>query len=326
MTRTLFALTPTYRPVGGVIKIFDYVAHAVDLGWRVVVCCPEPADPPPAVLGVPGLDRLAASDAISFRGDFRFGPTDRDAVFFSWPTHYAAVAQRLGRDFPLDRVMHIVQNVRHANPAFADGYGIRLLARPLTRIVLSHQILAAIRPLVHPRSRTELIPLGHRTEYFARSRSGGLESPVRVGYTTWKTDLGDRVAARLRGDADFEFRGIGGVVGWAQLRELYHWCDVFLSTPSPQEGHYLPGMEAMAAGAIVVTPDVGGNRAYCRFGENCVQVGYDDVDGIVVALRDIRNGTTDVAALRRAGYEELAHHSLDQERERFARLLDAVAT
>ena len=31
--RRLWAVTPSVKPVGGVVKVFDYVLHALDLGW-----------------------------------------------------------------------------------------------------------------------------------------------------------------------------------------------------------------------------------------------------------------------------------------------------
>ncbi len=40
--RRIYFLTPTFRPVGGVVKIFDYVNHARGFGLEPVICCPEP--------------------------------------------------------------------------------------------------------------------------------------------------------------------------------------------------------------------------------------------------------------------------------------------
>ncbi len=38
---TLHVITPTYRPAGGVVKIMDYVTHALDAGFAVSIFSPE---------------------------------------------------------------------------------------------------------------------------------------------------------------------------------------------------------------------------------------------------------------------------------------------
>jgi len=148
---------------------------------------------------------------------------------------------------------------------------------------------------------------------------------VKVGYTTWKSGVGDSVAQKLAKDPGFRFRAIREPVGWQELRDLYQWSDIFLATPLAEEGFYMPGLEAMAAGAVVVSPDAGGNRAYCRFGENCVRVGLDDADDYVRALESLRAGPTEeVERFRDAGYEAVGRHTLGHERERFGEFLEKL--
>jgi glycosyltransferase involved in cell wall biosynthesis len=111
-------------------------------------------------------------------------------------------------------------------------------------------------------------------------------------------------------------------VGWDELRDLYQWSDVFLATPLAEEGFYMPGLEAMAAGAVVVSPDAGGNRAYCRFGENCVRVEFGDAAGYVAALRGLKEADPgEIERLRRSGLETAGLHTLAHERERFGEFM-----
>src|SRR5688500_16340441 len=162
----------------------------------------------------------------------------------------------------------------------------------MARIMTNDVVLEAVKPYLNPSSMTEVIELGNDSDFFARKRSGGLGSPIKVGYTTWKSGVGDEVAASLSGSPEFEFRAIRNPVGWAELRELYHWPHVFLATPLVQEGFYMPGLEAMAAGAVVISSDAGGNRAYCDFGETCIAVGMDDAPAYVSALEGLRMAGT----------------------------------
>ncbi len=325
VTRTMYALTPSYRPVGGVIKVFDYVLHAVALGYEVRVACPRPFDPELPLFRVPGFEALSDSPSVTFLEGLRIAPEVDDLVFFSWPTHGVDIAARLPAGFPLPRIIHIIQNVRHANPRFADGFAVRMLSRPMSRIVINDQVLDAIRPFLDDRHPTEVIPLGHRTEYFAQERSGGLGSPLRVGYTTWKSAVGHEVRAQLEHDPRFTFRAIEDEVDWATLRDLYHWCDVFLGTPNVEEGFYLPGLEAMAAGAIVVISDAGGNMTYCRFDENCLGVAFEDADGYVAALEELASASdARIQEIRRAGDQRVKRHDLAREQASFAELVQKI--
>ena len=87
----------------------------------------------------------------------------------------------------------------------------------------------------------------------------------------------------------------------------------------------MPGLEAMAAGAVVISSDAGGNRAYCRFGENCVEVGFEDARDYVGALEGLREGGEEsIERLRRAGYEAVGRHTLEHERERFGQFMQKL--
>ena len=146
-----------------------------------------------------------------------------------------------------------------------------------------------------------------------------------MAYTTWKSPAGMAVEEALAGDPRFAFRSIRETVAWPELRDLYHWCDVFLGFPNPQEGFYLVGLEAMAAGALFVTPDVEGNRAYCRWGENCLRVEWNAVPTYLAALERLAAmGEAEVEAIRAAGYAVLPHHTLEEERRLFGEFLEEL--
>lgn len=336
---TIHFLTPTFVPNGGVVKIFDYVMHARRLGYRARVFCPRPLRsalpllgslaPTPALLRIERFQGLLDDDGVELTTDPRIGLGLRDFAYLSLPTQYPLAGARRPEWLSPERVIHIVQNVRHANPAWLDGYGLRLLGRPMARIATNDVVLDAIRPYLNHRSLTRVIPLGHQLGYFAGAPRGELHRPIRVAYTTWKSDIGDRVARRLRGRR-FAFRAIRHPVGWPRLRELYAWCDVFLAAPNPQEGFYMPAFEAMEAGAIVIIPDAGGNRAYCRFGENCVHAELDDAPSYVAAIERVaRMGSDELEAMRERARAELGRFTLEREaagfRDFMAELEERVA-
>jgi hypothetical protein len=317
--RRMYFMTPTFRPVGGVVKIFDYVNHAISLGYEPIIACPEKYKPGLPLFEIERFSRISPENGIRFTGLDKVAVGPHDLAFLSWPTHYEVAEPRFSRWTEHEQVIFIVQNVRWANPGWIGGYALRLLSRPMARIMTNEVVLEACRPYLNETSMTEVITLGNDSAFFAKSRTGGLSSPLKVGYTTWKSGVGDEVAVHFAGDPSFQFRAIRNPVGWGELKELYHWSDVFLATPLGEEGFYMPGLEAMAAGSVVVTPDAGGNMAYCRFGENCLPVSLDDAGDYAAALRALRGyGAEEIEALRRGGYAAVGRHTLEHERDGFA--------
>ena len=323
--KRMYFMTPTFRPVGGVVKVFDYVNHALSLGYEPIIACPESYKPGLPLFEIPRFSGISPENGIPFTDLEKVAVGPHDLAFLSWPTHYEIVEPRLSRWTRHEQVIFIVQNVRWANPSFTGGYALRLLSRPMARIMTNDVVFEAVKLYLNPSSMSEVILLGNESGFFAKERTGGFGSPMRVGYTTWKSGVGDEVARMLADDPRFEFRAIREPVGWRELRELYQWSDVFLATPLVEEGFYMPGLEAMAAGAVVISSDAGGNRAYCRFGENCIEVGFEDAGGYVGALKSLREGgTREIEQLRRGGYEAVKLHTLEHERERFGEFMERL--
>lgn len=324
--RRIYFLVPRFNPVGGILRDLCFAAHARDLGYEVVVGCEHEAyDPNLPIFGIPHVRDLSPQNGVRFVDASEVSVGPQELAFFSGVGLYRLIERRLSQWTQDEQVIQAVRGPRPAEASFAGGYGRKLLGRPLARMVTNEYNLEAIRPYLNPHSMTEIIPLGHDTTYFEKRREGGVGSPVRVAYTTWKSEVGDEAASLLEDDPAFEFRAIRGTAGWEELRELYHWADVFFCTPLYAEGFYLPGLEAMAAGAIVVTPDAYGNRAYCNFGENCVRVEHSDPKSYVEALRGIASAAPVVLdAMRRLGYETAARHTWEAEERRFAAFLERL--
>jgi hypothetical protein len=323
--RTLHVLTPFYKPNGGVMKLMDYATHALSEGYRVSIWSPEQPSPSLPLFTNDRYRHVLDDPRVTFHSDPRLAIRAGDLVLVSLPRNYEIAYRSLPAGMSPERIIHIIQNVRHANPAWSDGWALRLLTRPVARISTNHAIDEAIRPWLDQRAYHEVINLGHDLDFFRKSRSdGSMSRPVRVAYTTWKSTVGDSVEGRLAGER-YVFRSIRGHVGWSELRDLYHWADVFLCTPDPEEGVYMPAIEAMAAGCLVVTPDVGGNRTYCRPGENCIAVEFGSAEDYIQALRSIEGwDASRVASVRQSAYESLGAFDLGAERTSFQEFLERL--
>ena len=67
-----------------------------------------------------------------------------------------------------EQVIQIVQNVRWANPAFTGGYAVRVLSRPMARIMTNDVVLEAVKPYLNQTSLTQVIQLGHDAAFFTK--------------------------------------------------------------------------------------------------------------------------------------------------------------
>ncbi len=325
----LHVVVPHFNMRGGVIKLLDYADHAAALGAEVVVYSDDVAEPGLSLFSVPRL--RAITDRLRFEQlDQRPQIEHDDIVLFTWPRDFIGLAAQASAGFDTRRFVHLVQSTQHANASFTRGYGRRLLRQPLSRISVSSEVAEAIQPYVSANMPHAIIDEGHDWEYFAERPAGRThwtDRPLRVAYTTWKSPVGDDVAARLASASDIAFRRIAHVASWAELRELYHWSDVFLGYPAPEEGFYMVGYEAMAAGAIVALPDVGGNRSYCRFGANCLQTSYDDADSYIAAIHAVHEMDEQEASMMRAkAHAEVVRFDLARERQAVGEFLTKIAT
>lgn len=326
--RRIHFLIPTYEPYGGIVKVFDYVTHARALGYGVQVWCREPFDPELRVFRNDQFRGLLSDPDVRFHDGERLGIRDPDLIFISLPREYRVAYQRLRADWSPERIIHIIQGVRHVNTGWSGGQATRVLTRAAARISINKVVADTIEPWLDPRGLHRVINLGHDTAHFRLHREGGLgdgQRPIRVAYTTWKSSVGDMVEHVLADDERFTFRAIREPVTWVELRELYQWADVFLSTPLASEGMYLPGLEAMAAGALVLTPDVGGNMSYCRPEENCLLVDFRSPASYAAALNRLATmPVSEIERLRTAAYDVTREFDIDHEREGFAHFLDEL--
>jgi glycosyltransferase involved in cell wall biosynthesis len=97
---------------------------------------------------------------------------------------------------------------------------------------------------------------------------------------------------------------------------------VFL--PNDTEGFYLPALEAMALGTVVVCPDVVGNRSFCVDGRTAIVPAFERRALVDAARAALAMSASDVEALVESGREMAASHDIATERSRFLEILDDV--
>ena len=221
--------------------------------------------------------------------------------------------------------INLVQHVRHANP------GTELwsyLPKRAIRICVSAEVADAIAatgrtrgPIVAIPNATDLPPWEWddptaRSAWAARSRS-----VVIVGYKRPELAMAvsERLARRsIAHEAVIGFRNRDAFLG------LLAEAQVAVCLPNPTEGFYLPALEAMASGCVVVTLDAVGNRGFCRDGKNCILARPNGESLASAVAHSLRLSNLARDSLLAASAETVATHALQVERSRFHAVLGDV--
>ena len=304
---------------GGEVKHSHYFAHARHMpGFATRI----------AFTGGPLNEALAAERRRLWPvgyldGAAGWAPAGDDVLFL------AGTDWRYQSGVGLDTTDHprinLVQHVRHAD---RDTELWSYLPRRAIRVCVSEEVADAIART--GRSRGPVIAIPNATElppwdWDSAVGCGAWESRPRpvaiVGYK--HPQLAESLSARLRRDG-VEHDVLTRVRERSSFLELLAQTRVAVCLPDRTEGFYLPALEAMACGCVVVTLDAVGNRGFCRDGENCI-VAERDPESLARAVghafwlaEDARSTVLASAA------DTVAAHALHVERSRFHAVLRDV--
>jgi glycosyltransferase involved in cell wall biosynthesis len=96
-----------------------------------------------------------------------------------------------------------------------------------------------------------------------------------------------------------------------ELARLYNLTGIFV-VPSRYEGWGLPGSEAMACGAALVSTDNGGVRAYAEHGRTALLAPIGDPDALATAICSLLSDNEFRVRLARAGFEHIQQFTWDR--------------
>ena len=253
----------------------------------------------------------------------RWEPGRRDLLFL------AGVDWRYPAECGLDTVaiprINLIQGVRHAREG-TELYGY--LAERAIRICVSREVADAISATGRTRGPVLTIPNGIDVTPFEPTREG---SPVGyelrrtavtiAGYKS--TELARGLSERL--DAEhIEHRLLTKFVDRDTFLSLLAEGRVAVCLPYAEEGFYLPALEAMASGAIVVTLDCVGNRGFCRHDESCLVAEPSPESLFRATKRALALSAPELGHMHRLARDTAAGHSLEAERRRFHEVLGDI--
>jgi hypothetical protein len=218
-------------------------------------------------------------------------------------------------------VINLVQHVWHACPNDPLNRH-RFLPHKAIRICVGPQIAKAITRTGRVRGPVFTIPNALELDVVA-AMAGTPDRDIDLLVAANKRpELGRAVAARLRRDGRTVELVDERIPRWELVKRMGR-ARVTVLVPNPKEGFYLPALEAMAVGTVVVCPDCIGNRSFCLPGENCFRPGYDE-DEIVAAAETALAQEPELGELRARARATAEEHDIAGERRAFLEILDRV--
>lgn len=217
-------------------------------------------------------------------------------------------------------IFNLIQHPRHAAP----GSELRgFLKHRAIRICVSEEVANAIKETNEVNGPVFVIPNGIDITSLPRGRA----------FEDRTTDLliCGLKAPDLAREAYTGFAAPNRVVRW-----LIEWIPrndylkrvadarITLFLPRPSEGFYLPPLEGMACGTIVVCPDCVGNRGFCVDEVNCFRPEYEQSSIHSAVTNALQQNPADQVKMQKAAHATAARHSLESERATFLSLLDRV--
>jgi glycosyltransferase involved in cell wall biosynthesis len=215
-------------------------------------------------------------------------------------------------------VINLIQGVRHGDPGDPRR---PFLARPAVRICVSDEVAAAIRSTGIVNGPVHVIPNGIDLGDLPPADSHR-DVPVLIAGMK-NPPLARALHDRLR---------VSGIHAECLVEPLPRLeflgrlarSAVAVTLPVEREGFFLPALEAMAAGAVVVCPDCVGNRGFCRDQETAFRPAYRLEEVFEATVAAVRQPAQAAEAMRQAAAAEVRLHGLEAERLAFLRILDAM--
>ena len=253
----------------------------------------------------------------------RWEPADRDVLFL------AGVDWRYLTENGLEALanprINLVQSVRHARQ---DTELFRYLTERAIRICVSQEVADAISATGRTNGPVLTIPNGIDVAPFDSAEGGapaGFETrPHSVAIAGYKCpDLARSLSGKLAMQG-IEHRLVTEFLGRDAFLGLFAGSRIAVCLPFPDEGFYLPALEAMASGCLVVTLDCIGNRGFCRHDDNCLVAERSPQSLFRMTNRALAMSALERRRMHRRARDTAAEHSLEVERVRFHAVLGDV--
>ncbi len=295
---------------GGALKVWDYFNHILAFpGYSAYVRFG------PSTAWDEGNPWMAARDRV-------LGPDDRvDAdMHFLAGIDWLRLEESERPDSPRP-IINYLAHVLHACPD--DHLGrYAFLSNKAIRICMSEQIEEAVLATGRVRGPTFTIPGSIDLQEVTGGRDGRERDLDLLVVANKRPRLGRRVALRMRRPGR-RVELIDNLVPRRDVLDAISRARVTVFLPNRKEGFFLPALEGMALGTVVVCPDCIGNRSFCLDGETCLRPDYSE-DKIVAAAEGALAEASALGRMLEAGARTAREHDLNDERTKFHDIITRV--
>lgn len=214
-------------------------------------------------------------------------------------------------------VINLIQGLSHADP---KDIKFNFLREKAIRICVSQQVADAIQATGQVNGPVFTIPNGIDLSSLPQVLDAAKKNIDLLIIAIKKPQLGLDLEQQLK-NKYATLKTISSLLPRAEFLSLLNQAKQVLCLPHVAEGFYLPALEAMALGAIVICPDCIGNRSFCLDQHTCLLPNYEIKD-ILQAL-DRANALTEQQRqmIIKNAKQQIQMHSLEQEAQQFLAIM-----
>jgi hypothetical protein len=253
-----------------------------------------------------------------------WAPHGADVVFLGghdWLQIPAPERSRFGRP-----VINLIQHVQHGDTAHPLA---AYLPHRAIRLCVSAEVQSAIEATGRVHGPTIVIPNGvdlpmGDDQPWAERTLDWLICGVKEGQSALAREIGRQIQGTFGSD---RVEVMTKLLPRADFLAKLAQAKRAVLLPRATEGFYLPALEAMALGALVICPDCIGNRSFCQEGRTAIVPESREPAALWAAVQRARSLPAGQAAARLANARAVAaQHSLTRERAAFQHVLASISS
>jgi len=288
---------------GGHLKVFDYFRHAQSSD----TCTPQiyvesTGSQPHPWTGLQGIVRS-------------YVPERADCLFLAgldWEMlhDHPGIEERIP-------VINLIQGLRHADP---NDRRFSFLGRKAIRICVSEQVKDALVETGQCNGPIHVISNGIDTSQMSHTKPASIANVLISGLKQPKLAVELHTRLLRRGLAvDISTEPLPRPEYLAKIAD----SSIVVTLPNPSEGFFLPALEAMAMGKIVICPNCIGNRSFCLDEVTCLMPAMQ-VDELEASVLRIYRDQDLADKLRESGKSMSMNYTMAKERHSFHAILNTL--
>lgn len=214
-------------------------------------------------------------------------------------------------------VINLIQGLSHADP---KDIKFGFLREKAIRICVSQQVADAIHSTGQANGPVFTIPNGIDLASLPRVLDDAKKNIDLLIVAIKRPQLGLDLEQQLK-NKYVTIKTISNLIPRTDFLSLLNRAKLVLCLPHIAEGFYLPALEAMALGAIVICPDCIGNRSFCLDQHTCLLPNYKTTD--ILQAVDRANALTEQQRqmIIKNAKQQIQIHSLEQEARQFLAIM-----